>query len=274
MGELQSVVWLDDDGAMLREEAPMGFVMLRESAEVAVNSGWGPGAGPDVARNAAVPASAAIGSPRTRDSLRLRLHGHSMAIPQSAEQDVRGEEILLRRAKLTGADTFELPYRSESLRASLASSSFVQVDDPKIRNTAAAATGGERDAQRAARNLNRWVFENLKKVPTVSLPNAVQVLERGEGDCNEHAVLLLALTRAAGIPSRLAAGLVYVDGTFLYHAWNEVWLGRWLPIDSALGQFPADATHIKLADGEVDAMFAVVQGVGRMSVDVIDSGGA
>jgi transglutaminase-like putative cysteine protease len=73
------------------------------------------------------------------------------------------------------------------------------------------------------------------------VPVAAEVLRRMSGDCNEHTALYVALARAAGIPSRVALGLVYEDGFFCYHAWPEIYAGRWIAVDPTLGQFPADA---------------------------------
>ena len=93
------------------------------------------------------------------------------------------------------------------------------------------------------------------------------------GDCNEHAVLFAGLARAAGLPTRIVAGTVYLDGRFLYHAWNEVWVDhRWVSIDSALNQFPADVTHIKFLEGGPEAHVALVSLIGRLRLDIISSG--
>ena len=47
-----------------------------------------------------------------------------------------------------------------------------------------------------------------------------------EGDCTEHAVFLMALCRARGIPARGAMGLVYLESqrAFFYHMWTEVYI--------------------------------------------------
>ena len=129
--------------------------------------------------------------------------------------------------------------------------------------------GDERDAKRAAVRLNDWVYGHLRKVPTISIPNALQVLDMGEGDCNEHATLLAALGRAAGLPTRVVAGAVYLDGAFLYHAWCEIWLGRWVSIDPAFHQFPADATHVKFVNGDMDEQVAMLGIIGRLGIEVI-----
>ena len=83
-------------------------------------------------------------------------------------------------------------------------------------------------------------------------------------------VSLAALGRAIGLPTRVAAGLVYMDGAFLYHAWDEVWLGRWVSIDPALHQFPADATHLKLVVGEPEEQMALLDVIGQLQIEVLD----
>jgi transglutaminase-like putative cysteine protease len=130
--------------------------------------------------------------------------------------------------------------------------------------------GTERDALAAVRLLTDWVYRYLRKVPTATLPDAIAVLDLGQGDCNEHAVLLAALCRAAGIPSRVAGGLVYGEDAFLYHAWTDVWLGAWVPVDAALNQVPADATHVRLAEGS-DYQHLMMMGLIRdLSIEIVD----
>ena len=77
-----------------------------------------------------------------------------------------------------------------------------------MRALAAEIVGDDRDATRVAHKLLDWVFENLKEA-TVSVPNAVQVLEMRKGDCNEHAVLCAGASR--GTATRMVAGTVWAD---------------------------------------------------------------
>jgi len=61
-----------------------------------------------------------------------------------------------------------------------------------------------------------------------------------EGDCDEHADLLIALTRAAKIPSRRVIGHFFKGKPEPEpHAWCEIFLqGKgWVPVDPALGRF-------------------------------------
>jgi len=93
------------------------------------------------------------------------------------------------------------------------------------------------DPKRVASELTRSVYGMLEKSITFSIPNAVQVLETRQGDCNEHTVLYIALARALGLPARTAVGLVYLNGSFFYHchAWPEVWLDEWVAVDPTFG---------------------------------------
>ena len=96
------------------------------------------------------------------------------------------------------------------------------------------------------------------------------------GDCNEHTTLYTALARSVGLPTRLAAGIVYsesifADGAFYYHAWPEVWLGdRWFAVDPTFGQSPADATHLKLVEGELDKQAELMGVIGRLRLSVVE----
>ena len=124
--------------------------------------------------------------------------------------------------------------------------------------------------------LNEWVYSTLRKVPTVGIPNALEVLRVGQGDCNEHTALFVALARAGGIPTRTAAGVVYSDrvtgeGAFFYHAWPEVHFGTagWVPVDPTFNQFPADATHVKVVDGGLDKQIAIMGVMGRMAFSLV-----
>jgi hypothetical protein len=116
----------------------------------------------------------------------------------------------------------------------------------------------------------------LQKKPTVSLPSAREVLRTRIGDCNEHTTLFVAMSRALGLPARIAVGLAYVRGAFYYHAWPEIYIeeranrGYWLPVDPTFNQFPADATHVRLARGGLDKQAAIVPMIGKLKMTVID----
>jgi hypothetical protein len=107
--------------------------------------------------------------------------------------------------------------------------------------------------EEAVRRILTWIGANIGK-QAVDAFNAVDVLRARRAECQGHAYLFAALARALGVPTRVVNGLVYSDEHrgFLYHSWNEVWLPGegWRPIDATFGQARADATHVKLLEGE------------------------
>jgi transglutaminase-like putative cysteine protease len=159
----------------------------------------------------------------------------------------------------------------------LAAEALIESDAPAIRSEAEQAVRGADTARIRAERLTRYVNGLLDKKPTVSLPSALEVLRTKVGDCNEHTALFVAMARAIGIPSRIDVGLVYMHGAFYYHAWPEIYLveeassrGMWIPVDPTLNQFPADATHIRLARGGLDRQAAILPLIGRLKMRVVD----
>ncbi len=143
----------------------------------------------------------------------------------------------------------------------LASTPQANADDPEIRRLAGQVVGDARGAYEAARRLSDHVHRTLEKAYGASHDRASDVLAAGKGDCTEHAVLLVALARAAGIPARGVHGLVYAeydDGqpALYWHAWAEVRsAGEWIAMDPTFGQPVADATHVALGAGtQVDTI--------------------
>jgi transglutaminase-like putative cysteine protease len=113
------------------------------------------------------------------------------------------------------------------------------------------------------------VYDSLKKTITIGVPSALATLQARRGDCNEHTQLAVALSRAAGVPARVAAGLAYLDGKFYYHAWPEIWLERWVAIDPTFGQFPADAAHLRLTVGGLGRQAELLRLMGPLKIEVI-----
>ena len=131
------------------------------------------------------------------------------------------------------------------------------------------------DRKQATWGLVRHVAATLDDAPTPGPPAALAALEDGQGDCNEHAALLVELARAAGLPARPVSGLVYLPEPpgFYPHAWAEVDLGGsagWVAVDPALDQPIADATHLKLVEGEASAWEAL-QKLGQLELEVLSA---
>jgi transglutaminase-like putative cysteine protease len=215
-----------------------------------------------------------IDDPTAVERLRVRLEGaDGFAGPdlQGAGQTVSGDVFEVRDAR-----TLTPGPPDPEAQSFLGPEPFLESDAPEIRSEAARAMGEIKGARARAERLVRHVHALLEKKPTVSLPDALEVLRTRVGDCNEHTTLYVALARALGIPARIAVGLVHLHGAFYYHAWAEVYLeepagrGLWLPVDPTLNQFPADATHIRLARGGLDRQAAILGLFGRVKMEVLD----
>ena len=136
-----------------------------------------------------------------------------------------------------------------ALREYLEPNAYVQSDEPRLVALAKHVVGTERDLFTAALALERWVADSMKFDLGVAFAPSVEVFERRRGTCVAYATLLATLTRAIGIPSRIAMGYAYVNGIFGGHAWTEVLVGDdWMPIDAAIvGRGPADAARFAFA---------------------------
>jgi transglutaminase-like putative cysteine protease len=272
---LRTTSWITDTGEVLREESPLGLITVRESPEnaraMAVSNRM---RGDLLAASSVVPQSRKpIGEPRDVRRMRLRLDGADLSAPDmdGGAQRVDGDVLELRDPQALQAE------RADADAAHyLAPEPFIESDAPEIVAEAAAAVRGVTGTRERAERLTRYVNALLEKKPTISLPSAREVLRTKVGDCNEHTALYVAMARALGLPARIAVGMVYIHGAFYYHAWPEVYIdeggdrGLWLPVDPTLNQFPADATHLRLARGGLDKQAAILPLIGRLKMTVLD----
>jgi transglutaminase-like putative cysteine protease len=212
-----------------------------------------------------------IPHPRTLANLRLRLSSADDGLRFSfpPRQHHQAQELTITQETLPALTTYPLPQTNPSLAEDVAPTPFLQSAHPRIVTQMQQILGHERDALRATRSLLHWTYSTIEKTPTVALPTALEVLDSKRGDCNEHAVLFTALARAAGLPARIAAGVVYLDEAFYYHAWSEVWLGQWVAVDPTFQQFPADATHIKFVEGGPEQHMALLKTIGQVRLEVV-----
>jgi transglutaminase-like putative cysteine protease len=184
-------------------------------------------------------------------------------------QSLVDDRLDVRLEDLSQLNAPKIPVQEARLASYLQPTPFLQTDHPNIQALAAKIVGGETHGYRAAVKIKDWVYGEIAKEPTVSIPNALEVLQTKKGDCNEHTVLFNALARAAGIPAKTVVGVVYLRGAFYYHAWSEIWLGQWVSLDSVLNQFPADVTHIKFLEGEIDRQIDLLQLIGNLKISVM-----
>jgi len=169
----------------------------------------------------------------------------------------KGARYLLKKfPPVCGDKTQSLENKRDAADAPcLAATAAIQSDHLIIKALAdsLAALGGSR-CDMVAR-FNRYVFRRITKKNSATFSNALETLNAGYGDCGEHAALLTALLRAAGIKSRMALGMIHVESkkAYLYHAWVMAYVGEWIFADPAQGNFPAGKGLVPLVIDETGA---------------------
>jgi transglutaminase-like putative cysteine protease len=265
---METTSWITQDGETIKEESALGYSLLKESKTEAMKRDKG---GPivDIITLTMIP-SDPIKDPSQVTYLRARLKGAQLQGFQldNDRQTLKGDVIEIRREDYPTA--YRLPYTDKEQTEYLLPNALIQSDDKKIIDQASKILAGEKNAYASAKKLNEWVYSAIAKKPVISIPSALDVLKQREGDCNEHTALYTALARSVGLPTRMAAGIVYMENGFYYHAWPEVWLGHWMPVDPTLNQFPADATHIRFTSGNLDRQSDIIRLVGKLKVEVLE----
>ncbi|MEX0980143.1 MAG: transglutaminase-like domain-containing protein [Gemmatimonadota bacterium] len=271
--------WIDQDGRIVRATSALGFSMERTEYDLALQAqedarGGGFASAGDIILNTAIRSNVELDDIESFGALGFRLKGVDLAGFEldGGRQSLSGDTLRVTRESWAQIDPgYTLPYSRMDLREALEAEVLIQSDDPRIRRAATGAVRGvdRRDPKEVARRLSSYVHDLLRKDVTFSVPSALQVLEEGAGDCNEHTVLYVALARSLGLPARTAVGLVYLDGSFFYHAWPEVWLGEWVAVDPTLGQVPAGAAHLRFVNGGLARQVEITRLIGNLDIEVL-----
>lgn len=258
--------WLDDEGKVVKEESPAGFVFIAEPEFKAKDLKV---MGKEILSSVSIPLTGGSMDLTGRTSIRYKL-----TLPEGADFDLDKDRQSLEGDILT----LQQRYPPETNAAAcngfpdeLASTPYIQTKNQRITDLAQAEAGEETNDLNRIKVLAEWVFENLEKRPVLGIPDALTTLSTRMGDCNEHAALFAALARNAGIPTRIASGVTFFERAFYYHAWNEVCLDdSWYSVDTTKNQFPADLSHIKFVEGETDKQVKIAALLGKLKIEIIN----
>jgi hypothetical protein len=260
-GELRSIsrLLLDRDRRIVEAVQPMfgtSLTVRRTDRATALSPHWPYRILPKVMMKSpfVIGASAMHGHIRYRFAFR---DGIQFVLPQTGEQ---------RATAAPGFTTLDicsdcgpgLPTDSATLADALKATAWLQSDHPKLKAIADPVAKLPISDARKMDLLLQAAKPYLRKVDFTGHYSALETLSRRSGDCTEAAVLLAALGRAAGIPTRVADGLVYsresyhgVSNAFMPHSWTLAFVdGNWRSFDLALDSF--DSTHIALTIGDGD----------------------
>jgi hypothetical protein len=265
------VAWVGLDGTVLKEEGALGIRLERVSKEEALAT-FALSPGTDLMELASIPANKVLFDTHLLKELKLQLKGleGGNLFVEGGRQQLDGDilRILKESFRETGFRPPDQTHAAE-VRKALGSTPFIQADHPEIAAKVKEIVSPGDPARVKAMKLISWVHEKIQKKPVLSVPNALETLRQKAGDCNEHAVLFAALARAAGISTDVEAGLVYQNGRFYYHAWNILYLDQWITADTAMGQFPADVTHVRFVRG-TESQIDLMSLIGRLDIEILE----
>lgn len=296
MGKLDSLVWLDADGMILKMVTPLpgmgDLEMLRADEATAKAAGGGAA---EMFMNTLIAVDKPIDAKGAR-AIRYKLtftggkDDEPPEVPRTGMQTPgpwkdRSMELRVCRIDVEKLKKAKPTAPGPDLAEYLTPNVWINNDDPAIMQMAQEAVGEETNPYAVCDRLRRHVTDVIKdKNLSVGVATASEVCRKREGDCSEHAVLLAALGRARGIPSRVVAGIVYVptfnqaDRVFGFHMWTQFYIGgQWVDFDAAQRESDCNPTHIAFAVGSMrdssmgDFAFPLLRVLGQIKLEVLDT---
>jgi transglutaminase-like putative cysteine protease len=183
---------------------------------------------------------------------------------------------------------------SIALAAYLRPTVFIDSDSPAVIAFAAQAAAGATSQKEKAVKLYNAVRDEIQYDPyriefTPEAFRASVIIGKGFGYCVAKAIVLAAVGRAAGIPSRLRFAdvrnhltterlkKVMKTDLFIYHGYTEFMLnGRWLKVTPTFNTSLCERFHVKPLefDGENDAIFHDYDMDGRRHMEYVNDHGS
>ena len=258
--------WIGEDGSVVAEEGFMGIKLVRVSEDEALK-GLDLPIDQDVTEIFSVASDVPVKQRDKINLLKIRIAGINDYLSLNGGRQSLADGILtIYKEEIPKTIGFSKESEKKYLRPTL----FAQSDHPEIKSKVKEIVLPDDQPFTRANKIMRWIYGNIQKRPVLSVPNALETLRNRMGDCNEHAVLMAAMARAAGIPARIETGLVYMKGRFYYHAWNVFYLGDWVTVDALMGQIPADVTHIRFIRGEPDRQIDLIKVIGKVKINILE----
>ncbi|KQC09106.1 MAG: hypothetical protein APR62_03240 [Smithella sp. SDB] len=264
----KNCAWLGKDGDVLKETGILGLSMVKVSPQKA-REGIVDQGSVDLTRLSSIDSNVKITEPDKLKSIKIKIEGIGDLLSLDGDrQSFRKGILTVTRERLPLSSTFNnVP---QKIAAFLKPAPFMQSDNPEIKDRVDKIISPADTDEQKARKIVNWVYRNIRKKPVLSVPNALEVLRNKAGDCNEHSILTVALLRAAGIPAQMEAGLVYLHDRFYWHAWNVLYLGKWITADTVFNQLPADVTHIRLVRGDSVEQLNLMGAIGKIKLEVLE----
>ena len=226
----------------------------------------------EFSRVRAVPA---VTKPRSVGAMTVELGGlGEFVVPSDERQRCRQRESVARCEILSARrPAASLVDETGEQQRYLRSTVTVPSAHAAIRELARRIAGPRMDRQEQIVSLVDWIRDNVENVAVDSF-SALDVLATRKAECQGNTYLYAALARSLEIPTRVVNGLVSSEsygGGFFYPTWAESRVrDGWISVDPTFGQANADATHIKLLEGEsLDQLAPLVGLMGKLNATVV-----
>lgn len=272
---VEEISMVDEHGQLLETRVGGFFVARLEPAEVAKQLDYSQ----DLLISGVIPAPSPLTDATHLKSLELVMRGFPqdrfLTTPRQSMQP-EGQKIRIHLQQDPPAPRQAFPANNDpntlpaDVRDALVPTPFIQSDHPILIQAAQKAVGNAKTIMQASTRLQDFVFNYLQSEYVPAYSNALEAYQTRRGDCTEHSVLFVALARAVKIPARVAVGVAYwpQGRGFGWHAWAEIYTaGRWITVDPTWHQPIADATHLKLAEGDPASQARVVMLMGQLQIE-------
>jgi hypothetical protein len=284
-----ATIYMNEAGDMLRTDSILGMQIRKESKEVALAPA---GTKADLLSLVGIkPTGQTLTNPRSLRTVRYEIANVTRELPKddSIQAITPASSGTTRTVTVTTRPLPEGPtaplFKSaadapEHLQGYLSSTLYVSSDQPQFKELAKKIVGDEMDAAKVAAKISAYVHDAIRPDPSISnLRTAADIRRDPRGVCRDYTLLYTTIARAAGLPTKQCVGIAYAGGTFYGHAWPEVWVGtdsatgadRWIALEPTWGAPFADATHIKLAEGELSDFFKVAADLGEYQIKILEA---
>jgi len=145
-------------------------------------------------------------------------------------------------------------------------SDYIQSDSKTVQRYLKKAIGREKNVAMVMRKIFDFVRGQVDYKSDKKSKDALETLKALTADCGGQARAMAALSRAAGIPSRIVGGLILEPGVKqITHVWIENYIdGQWIPFDTVNNYFAEIPKHyLELYHGDV----ALLRHAGLSKID-------
>ena len=269
-----TILWLNEKGALIKKEYPSGAIFYSDIESIAKESD--DRALLDYTGLPVLKSNKFIANPEDLNLLRVKIKDYNFQskLYENSLTTLKENILIIRREAVEELKkkNYIFPYKEEGFNEYLSPDRWVLTDYEPLANTGRVyAKLHKYDAFSFAEYLNGYLYSLIRTMPGFVLRNSSEIHKSLYGDYLERSVMFASYARAAGLPTRLIGGLVYRNGYFYFHAWPEVWLHRWVPVDPSLAQFPADATHIPLKEGTLEDIVSIIDDLKKIEIEVLEA---